>query len=306
MHAYIAITDRDWYELLSARREIEEVNFWQPGGQRLFQAIALNELFLFKLHSPNNCIVGGGFLAHTTLLPVSLAWETFGEKNGVRSLAEMRRRIEKYRHGTRDSRADYKIGCILLNKPFFFSRENWIETPPDFKKNIVQGKTYDLSVEPGLSLWSVVQERLTQRAYGNGTVEDKQQRYGNALEIFPRLGQGTFRICVTDAYVRRCSITEEKTLPVLEAAHIKPYTDGGAHVVQNGLLLRSDLHTLYDRGYLAITPDYHVEVSRRIKEEYENGREYYALQGRELHLPPDCSKWPDPALLAWHNDRFAA
>ncbi|WP_162470581.1 HNH endonuclease [Desulfosporosinus orientis] len=63
---------------------------------------------------------------------------------------------------------------------------------------------------------------------------------------------------VTEAYYRRCAITGEKTLPVLEAAHIKPYSLEGSHETNNGLLLRKDLHTLFDRGYITITEDCHM------------------------------------------------
>ena len=102
-------------------------------------------------------------------------------------------------------------------------------------------------------------------------------------------------------------MTGERTLPVLEAAHIKPYAEGGAHDITNGLLLRSDLHTLFDRGYLTVTSEYRLEVSRRIREEYENGRDYYALSGRELRPPRIESARPDPLLLDWHNrHRFLA
>lgn len=72
---------------------------------------------------------------------------------------------------------------------------------------------------------------------------------------------------------RRCAATGERTLPVLEAAHVRPYAEGGRHELSNGILLRSDLHTLFDSGYLTITPNYHIEVSRRIRDEFENGRE---------------------------------
>src|SRR5687767_6626201 len=96
---FVGITDFDWYEFLSSRPDLTEVNFWQPGGRSRFQALARGDLFLFKLHSPNNYIVGGGFFETSSLLPVSLAWDTFGPMNGVGSLSEMRRRIEKYRRG---------------------------------------------------------------------------------------------------------------------------------------------------------------------------------------------------------------
>jgi putative restriction endonuclease len=106
---------------------------------------------------------------------------------------------------------------------------------------------------------------------------------------------------VTDTYQRRCTITGERTLPVLQAAHIRPYAAGGPHEVTNGLLLRSDLHTLFDRGYVTITPEYRLEVSRRIRQEFENGRDYYAFSGRKIVLPGACGAHPDPALLGWHN-----
>ena len=60
MRAYIGVTDGDWYRTLSQIPELEEANFWQPGGTHQFRALQQGELFLFKLHSPNNFIVGGG------------------------------------------------------------------------------------------------------------------------------------------------------------------------------------------------------------------------------------------------------
>lgn len=54
-------------------------------------------------------------------------------------------------------------------------------------------------------------------------------------------------------------------MPVLHAAHIKPYVEDGPHEIRNGLLLREDLHTLFERGYMTVTTDYHVEVSKRLK-----------------------------------------
>ena len=59
---------------------------------------------------------------------------------------------------------------------------------------------------------------------------------------------------VTDAYQRKCAVTGERTLPALEAAHIKPFAEGGSHNPQNGLLLRRDIHALFDGGYVTVTP----------------------------------------------------
>ena len=77
------------------------------------------------------------------------------------------------------------------------------------------------------------------------------------------------------------------------------------HRVANGLLLRSDLHILFDWGYLTVTPDYRVEVSRRIREEFQNGREYYAHHGRELSfLPGALIDRPQADFLRWHNEHL--
>jgi putative restriction endonuclease len=107
---------------------------------------------------------------------------------------------------------------------------------------------------------------------------------------------------VTDVYQRRCVITQERTLPALEAAHIRPYGDGGEHEASNGLLLRRDIHSLFDAGYVTVTPDLRFEVSHRIREEFENGRHYYALHGREIVPPAHADHRPDPGALAWHNE----
>ena len=92
---------------------------------------------------------------------------------------------------------------------------------------------------------------------------------------------------VTDIYRRRCAVTQERTLPALEAAHIRPYGDGGEHEARNGLLLRRDIHSLFDAGYVTVTPDLRFEVSRRIREEFENGKHYYALHGQQIEPPKD-------------------
>ena len=102
-------------------------------------------------------------------------------------------------------------------------------------------------------------------------------------------------------------MTGEHSLPVLEAAHIRPFALSGPHETRNGLLLRSDLHKPCDHGYVAVTPDYRVEVSKRLREEYQNGKSYYPLHGSQLILPSQVKDQPDPQLLQWHfNEVFRA
>ena len=297
----VAITDLDWFNHLRVIPELDEVNFWAPSAVS-FRALAPGELFLFKLHAPLNFIVGGGIFAYANTVPVSLAWEAFGRKNGADSLEEMRTRIAKYRRAQRDDRSDFQIGCRILTDPFFLPRDQWIEVPSSWSPNIVTFKTYSTDDEEGRLLWHAVQAPLAPR--GLSPLGEDRARFGEPYQVRPRLGQGAFRVLVTDSYDRRCAVTRERTLPVLDAAHIIPYGEGGTHEASNGILFRRDIHCLFDRGYVTVTPELRFEVSSRIKEEFENGREYYALHGKRIEIPTSPSLQPSRTALEWHNERF--
>jgi len=301
INLYVGITDYDWYLFLSAMPDLAEVNFWQPGGKTRFKALRAGELFLFKLHAPRNFIVGYGVFARESRLPVSIAWEAFGTANGAASLADMRARIAFYRREGADPRVDYEIGCRMLEQPVFFSESDWIPAPSSWAPNIVSGRTYDTSEEDGRRLWEAIAER-TPLGSQQGLSES---RYGAPTLIHPRLGQGSFRVAVTDVYGRRCAVSGEKTLPILDAAHIRPYAAGGDHEVTNGLLLRTDIHRLFDLGYVTVSNDGRFEVGRRLREDFENGRHYYAMHGQSLTLPDDTRHRPDRDALRWHQtNRF--
>jgi len=304
LRAYVGITDYNWYRYLSARSDLEEVNFWKPGGGTAFRALEPGGLFLFKLHSPRDFIVGGGYFAHYSAIPASLAWEAFLTNNGAQTFEEMRDRIAAYRREGIGPSDDPTVGCILLEQPFFFAESDWIPVPADWKPQTQQGKGYDLIQGLGRSLWEAVQLRLSARAIpALAASSDLREKAGSAYSAptltRPRLGQGSFRVVVTDSYERRCAVTGERTLPVLEAAHIKPFNLVKAHDPRNGLLLRSDIHTLFDKGYVTVTPDCRFDVSRRLKEDWENGRDYYGMRGK-IRVPRDPQLRPDPGYLEWH------
>jgi len=303
---YVGITDYDWFKLHSSKESVDEVNFWRPSSGTNFKVLHWGEPFLFKLHAPRNYIVGGGFFTKFIPLPVSLAWDTFGEGNGARSLEEVRLRIAKYRRGIIAPDDDPIIGCILLEEPFFFEEQDWIPSPPDFAGPIVSGKSYGMESGTGQMLWREVSIRLTAakvKSGGPATVAATQSRFGQPTTVLPRLGQGSFRVLIADAYQRRCAMTGERTFPVLEAAHIYRYSLGGGHDLSNGLLLRSDLHKLFDRGYITVDPsEKKILVSKRIREEFENGRDYYALHGRKLAQPANILAVPSVEHLSYHME----
>ena len=166
MKAFVAITDNDWFEFLRRQDGVTEVNFWQPSGGRQFRALAPGQPLLFKLHAPHNVIAGGGFFATFSILPMSIAWETFGVANGAPNRETMHRRIEHYRGVAHDPQADYAIGCLVLEDTFFLDEANWIPVPEDFSRHTQVGKTYDLTTGFGDLLWKRV---VASRAKGAQT-----------------------------------------------------------------------------------------------------------------------------------------
>lgn len=303
MKFWVGVTDNRWFSFLS-RRDSDEVNFWQPSARAPFSGLERNAPFLFKLKSPHNHIAGGGTFVSFSTLPLSLAWEAFEQKNGAATRLEFEQLIRPLM--TDPDAHDPEIGCTILSAPYFWPKERWIPNTFNWAGNIVRGRYYETAQPDGERLWQAVQAtlRLTTGSVADRRIEEPPPRYGTPTLVAPRLGQGGFRVLVTDAYRRHCAITGESTLPVLEAAHIRPYTDDGPHAVANGLLLRSDFHRLFDAGLITVTPELHVEVSPRIREEWFNGKNYYRLHGKRLETIPDDSRLrPSVEYLRWHNEQ---
>ncbi|GAB3380764.1 HNH endonuclease [Lysobacter fragariae] len=304
MRFWLGVTDNQWFNFVSSH-QCPEVNFWQPSARAPFVDLPEGTPFLFKLKRPNHHIAGGGHFVRHTRLPLSTAWDVFGQQNGADSLQEFIRLISGNRADPATLEAE--IGCTVVTDVFYLPQPRWVSAEGRFEKNIVVGRTADtLARAEDLALWNELQFARSSSAVLEQVPE--QARYGREFIAKSRLGQGSFRTLVIDAYGRRCAITGENTLPVLEAAHIQPYAESGPHQVSNGLLLRSDFHKLFDAGLVTVEPDYRVRVSGKIRDRYFNGKAYYRLDGQQLaSLPENAGDQPDPGFLGWHNNhRFVA
>lgn len=303
MRIFVYPTDHDWFRFLRARSPLDEVNFWQPGGSRAFTGLQPGELFLFRLKSPINRIAGGGVFTYSTVFPINAAWEAFGEKNGTPDFQQLFAKIEEYKGKSREqTHGDSPIGCILLQSPFFLHERDWIEVPSDYHPNLVQGKGYDASQGTGAALFEWATAQLSGAVASQVSESIPAAMFSDPVLMRRRLGQGGFRVLVSDAYGRRCAVTGEKTFPVLEAAHIQPVGRGGEHRVSNGLLIRADIHKLFDLGYVTVSPAGQFRVSTQLREEWKNGVVYYALEKAPIRLPESADLRPDRALLEWHGD----
>lgn len=299
MRGFIGVTDGDWVRFLETSGATE-VNFWLPSPDTGFRALQYGEPFLFKTHYPDNRIVGGGFFEHFAVLRASEAWEFMGVANGCPDLGAMVERVRKYRRTGIEK--DPQVGCVILNDVHFFGAAASPPAPASMARNIVRGKTYQL---PSTDSEVEAAFRLLLAGAGSATeppVRDLGPTHGQPVQIVPRLGQGGFRAVVLDVYQGRCAITGHTIRPTLQAAHIRPVSEGGEHRVDNGLLLRSDVHTMFDRGYLTVDDHLRLRVSPRLRGEFSNGDEFYARQGETIWRPRRRIERPARDFLRWHQD----
>jgi len=129
----------------------------------------------------------------------------------------------------------------------------------------------------------------------------KDERAKRLREIIERRGQPAFRNKLIVAYCGRCTVTGCDSVAALEAAHIVPYTGPQSNHVTNGLLLRADIHTLFDLDLIGIHPKTRtVALSPAIK-----ATVYAELQGRKLGLPANAANVPNHDALVERWKRFA-
>lgn len=113
------------------------------------------------------------------------------------------------------------------------------------------------------------------------------------VEVAQRQGQPEFRRALLIAYENKCSISGCNVRDALQAAHIKAVQSGGAHSVNNGLILRADIHNLFDRGLITISPNYVVKVHEDIHDSH-----YRTFHGKKLPL---VAKNASKTALAYHQ-----
>ncbi len=314
MKGYWYPTDQSWFEFLSGTGEYAEVNYWQPNGRSSIGRLERGAPFFFKLKAPLNHIGGFGFLDRHPEATAQTAWDAFGPANGAPDFETMVRRIEKYRRiQSHDPSGSYRIGCIMVQVPVFFPRGSWIPVPGSWSpQGRVRGMQVDLMSEENDQVWRqcLALARRFERVPSRPRVPIAADSADTmARAVIPRRGQGPFRMALLDAYGQACAVTGEHSEPVLDAAHIWPYAKDRTYEIPNGLLLRTDVHRLFEKGFVTVTPDHRFLVSPRLKALWDNGRTYYELAARvgRIRLPEDEADWPDREALEWHSrERFMA
>lgn len=324
MRVVVGVTDSRWATFLRDDPSISEANFWQPSPHG-FKALAEGEPFLFKtkhprtypgLDMPGYTLVGGGFFEEYFEMPVSEAWAIWGCANGVGSERELLQRVQGYRDSkNHEPQPDPTIGCVILRNTFFADPGGELPQPPNWSPNNVTIEGYEMLGHGRkadsayvLEAFQLLQSRARIDLCWDADLKGVEvswdgPKFGAPVLTRPRMGQGRFRRAVDEAYSYRCAVTGSRTYPSLEAAHIRDFaSDGGVHAVSNALLLRSDVHTLYDRGYLGIDADLRLRVSPELRAHGWNGVEFYEREaaGFRISVPASPRLQPDRDALEWH------
>lgn len=129
-------------------------------------------------------------------------------------------------------------------------------------------------------------------------IEDGRQKV--FASVARRQGQGAFRRALMRAYRGQCAVTGCAIEPLLEAAHIHPYLGPKTNHISNGILLRADIHTLFDLGLISFDGRNRVIVSDRLL-----GSDYEGLAQQTLRVPADASQCPSPKSLKWHRGQHS-
>ena len=313
---FIALTDKAWFDFLTSRaheRRVDEVNFWSPSSSRPQKRLTPGEPFFFRLKHPHNAIAGYGFFAHFALLSLDETWTYFGWKNGDPDKVRFLERIGGYRGKDLLVPGAWTepLGCTILRDATFWPAERWIPWHVDqgWAPNIVRGKTERDAARASRLLAELSNDQMGMpepEEFGPAFEPlDVDERELQLARMRVRVGQGTFRSRLITTWNGSCAITGEHTQPVLDAAHIQPYLGPRSNHLQNGLLLCQEFHTLFDRGYVTVTPDLVVRVSSRLREDWENGKRYYAFDKQRLrNLPEQAEAQPSPSALEWHGKRI--
>src|ERR1700704_5132187 len=121
MKFYLGVTDNVWFDYLG-KINPEDINFWQPGGNSSFKVIPPGAPFLFKLKRPYNAIGGIGFFSSHSILPITIAWDIFGNRNGANTFDEFQGNIKRLRSRDNPLNINPNIGCVVLTNPIFFKK----------------------------------------------------------------------------------------------------------------------------------------------------------------------------------------
>ena len=292
----ISNTDLRWFNTHRSSSLTPTVNFWSPTPWNV-RSIEEGSRIYFMLKHPVRLIGGYGVFRGYETMKVSRAWMKYGPGNGVGSSSELKSRVEEYalkRSMKFHAQPDPEIGCLELTDAVFLDDASFIDPANyavEFPRQIVKYKSFD-ELDPFENVMDFL-NHSTEFQLVNDKSETEEGRRKK------REGQPQFRREVLKAYGGVCCMSGNSTHQVIQAAHIQPYISRQSNHVQNGLPLRSDIHTLFDSGLISVDDQKTILVSARL-----NGTEYAKLRGKIVRAPDSPSSAPSSEALKVHRTKI--
>lgn len=282
-------TEPEWFYFLRDAVPAQRVNFWAPSAWNVSH-LEQGARVYFRLKGSGGQVGGWGRFVRYQNATVTAAWRAFGPANGVSSRAAL---LERLRRIARDPtlNADHEIGCIILDDPVLLPDEAFRTTAAlgvDYPRTVQKFKYFERDSLP------LGEEEVADKAPFQ--LVPASDRTTKETEVKDRAGQERFRREVREAYGYACAITGVAHVEALDAAHVQPHVGPASNHVQNGLLLRVDLHRLFDAGLLTVDQELRVQVSPLV-----TAAAYQALAGTRLRLPEAASARPSAEALAFHR-----
>jgi putative restriction endonuclease len=292
----ISPTDNSWFEFLKANEYNSYINFWTPTPWNI-RKLKQGDRWYFLLKSPIRKIGGFGEFHEYKNLTANNAWQEFGQRNGRSEKDQFVSSIQSYIDKNSKNYGNipidintYEIGCIVLNNCEFWDEEKFQtleEQELDFSDQIVKYKYFETDTP-----------FTNTNTYDSFTVlNESREEYRRSVN--QRKGQGEFKGKILKAYCNACCISGETCPELLEAAHLQSYLSENSNHVQNGILLRVDLHRLFDCGLLYIDEDYIIHISSILTNEL-----YTKFQGHKISLPQNEENHPSLASLKLREANF--
>lgn len=243
-------------------------------------------------------IVGGGFYFRTSKFKPQEAWSLYGVRTGAISYETFLDEVKRH-----DGHEKSTLPCVILDSVFLFDDNVKFFLPDELRDNFQDRRCYHLSKEDPLALYLNKFVLLRRTSFLNKFGDSWQGVYKAASERNERAYLPAFNARVFAAYNNKCAITGTKATPVLKAINIQPFYDFTFQGAQNGILLRSDISQLFEKGYL--TAYYENDTTIKVKlskcSKIAWTKDYMQYDGAVLSTPKLKSLWPKKEFLEWHQ-----
>ncbi|WP_336514914.1 HNH endonuclease [Pollutibacter soli] len=293
----VSPTDLNWFNYLKDNGFNSFVNFWTPTPWNVSK-LSIGDKLYFLLKSPYRKLGGFGEFVLYKNISATEAWNEFGLRNGrasqelmFESIINYLQRNSKVINNDDFSVNTHRIGCIVLKNCEYWDEEYFM-SPNDlgisFPSQVVKMK-YFQQAEPQIF------ENLNANEFV--LIDDDLPRHRRLATV--RVGQGMFKGRILGAYNNQCCVSGPCLPELLEAAHIQPYINKNSNHIRNGILLRVDIHRLYDNGLLYIDEEYVINVSPLVLDPY-----YQSFNGTKITLPARIANHPSKQALCLRKESF--